>query len=520
MVAVVVDLLIRYFTEWPFVIVHLVLGTIVVRTLSAAWGINDRVMGQRLSKLSGKGHHVLTPADVRGSLRDLIESACRVPARIGNLFLLSGVLGTMWALFRVAHQLRLDGGTLGRAQVLEAFPAAFGAFAVTIVAVSLGGAALLATTATLRRLEKIATGAQLEYQSRVGGQAAVIGDPVRAAVVSGLEEALQGISSQLLEAVSGTQAMLNGVEEAVGNAFAPLDKLADLGDVLERLAASVEGVQAFATNQDELVEAVKALHESTTGLQAAANELPSIVTEQGNATIQDLKGFQKQAEEAFNGINEVIGNISVQVGTIPKRVDAVLNKSLEAYRLGASEAFRMNVEHVGQIGAEARRQLPELTEVMSELTVAADQSIGEVSSKAEERINVLSQTTEAGLASVGDSAQRAGIALEGVTGDIRRLTPRMTDLATATSVLGEAVKEQAEAVEVASRSKPSAWKGALLVAAVVAFVLAGFLTAWWTPSGIQEAPAPTVHVLSPPEGMLPATDTGLAGSHAADPPGD
>ena len=91
----------------------------------------------------------------RDRIEAVHESIDSTLAKIANLLLLSGVAGTMVALFTVSSGLKAHhGATLSKQLLIDTYGDAFSAFAVAIVGVSLGAAAFVAGHIVRQRLER------------------------------------------------------------------------------------------------------------------------------------------------------------------------------------------------------------------------------------------------------------------------------------------------------------------------------------------------------------------------------
>jgi len=283
-------------------------------------------------------------AELREQLRDLEDQAVEPLVSIANLSLLSGVAGTMVALFKVASHLgaQLQGAsaTISRTLLVHAFSESFGAFAVTIAGVSLGAAAFLLAHRMRTSIQRAAYELQLELEGYVGDQISsgqVTGDFERA--IHELEVGLEG-------------------------ALEPLTRLDELVGALQ---ASSQRMGEFVQHGTGIQTAMQALSASADSLKATAASLPQAYRDHTATALGELQGFGNDSERAFKTINDQIAQIAHHVGNIPDQVSGLLQRSLEEYNLKGLQVFQTHIQAVERMGSVAETSMPQVQNALAGL---------------------------------------------------------------------------------------------------------------------------------------------------------
>lgn len=360
--------------------------------------LSDHVVRLRLGESPG----------IEATVRQVGDAAEAFPAtlqRIGNLFLLSGIAGTMLALFRFAIEMQANlKGTVSPKQFLiNSFGDAFSAFAVTIFGVLFAAVAFLAAHILRSRLATDMQGLAVELRQ---AESEASKDAVRpeALLARDLQATLASLTDVLQASASETKASLDLLNKDLGSRLAPLGRFEEIFGALN---TSVNQMTKFVKGKGELVDTLTELRQAAEGLRTTAQSLPQAYRDHTITAITELKGFSLDSEQAIERINQNIGHIAHYIGDIPGRVKVILEGSLEQYGEATLGAFQTHLERVERIGERARSQLPEVESALANIDQRAVQTGSAIDDLTAKVGNSLSRLEQAADRLAGHAARAA-----------------------------------------------------------------------------------------------------------------
>lgn len=273
----------------------------------------------------------------RDRIEAVHESIDSTLAKIANLLLLSGVAGTMVALFTVSSGLKAHhGATLSKQLLIDTYGDAFSAFAVAIVGVSLGAAAFVAGHIVRQRLERSSEALLAELSEFQLAHAIAAVKPDQQLAI----EIKTSIGQLVATLSASTELTANSLGQLSANLGEKLAPLAKFDQLFQGVSGSVEQLSAFVKGHSNLLAMMGELREASEALRATAAALPSEYREHTSTTTRELHKFGADAEKAMMAINERIGELAAYVGELPKRTRSLLDDGLKEYETQAREAFQ------------------------------------------------------------------------------------------------------------------------------------------------------------------------------------
>ena len=304
------------------------------------------------------------PIDSLGDrLRVAADVFSETLSRIGTLFLLSGIAGTMWALFQVAIQINtLDGDK--KQVLLSLYEKGFTAFVVTLVGVTFGAVCFFLAQHSRTRLDEAIDDflIKLRVQRTHFVRRRKRPEEHLADNLGERFDALAEVMEESRKLLADNRVGLDGLSNTMLTTLSPLGRFES---VFSSLDSSVQQFTEFAHAQGDMNAMMADLRGSAEGLKDAAANLPQVYREHTNSAIGELKTFGNESHQTFDKISENVGDISSFVAEIPERLKSLFDKSLENYNIATREAFQVHVERLERIGATAQSQMPIVEDALS-----------------------------------------------------------------------------------------------------------------------------------------------------------
>lgn len=190
--------------------------------------------------------------------------------------------------------------------------------------------------------------------------------------------------------------------------------LGQLGDELRRLNAEVKGLNALGKVEQQLNRATKAVERMEGRYASAAEEAKrlSAETERASASLKELEGNAKSAEQALNGQKKVLADLKKEQRLLDSQVDALKTGYAALYKEFSrakqpSDQLRNSLREQGNALISAIERQSALSATIKAQTAAVDQNKAAFTSA-----NAAVRAATANQAKIEASARDAAESLE------------------------------------------------------------------------------------------------------------
>jgi len=284
----------------------------------------------------------------RERMQEVFDTYEAALARITNVLLLSGVAGTMVALFGVSARLSAA-KVMTKALLLGTYQHAFSAFSVAIVGVSLAAMVYVLGHFVRQRFDETIELLTRELVALRSAFDAPADRPERQ-LAREIHTAIEGLERTLSSSSAQTAQALTDMSEELGDSLAPLSEFEEL---FEGVSSSVQQLSQFVKGHGDMLAMMGELRDASEALRSTAASLPQEYREHTTTTANELHRFGDDSAKAMGAITASVGELAAYVSDLPQRTRTLLDGGLKAYETNAREAFEGYTSSLRRLGEES-----------------------------------------------------------------------------------------------------------------------------------------------------------------------